>query len=180
MTNDRRPHSRSLLFRADPERQARLRAAAEIYVPTTRGQFVHRAVQEAAIRGAWDHRSARDVAKELAPGDLPIPYRQSLVGAMRGAIGAYRKHFLRKGWTLVGVEVPVGGVYLDMVWEIRAGLVVDELKLGGSYREGVPVDDLAQVRDQCTKAKAAWGEEFLGVRLLPLMFPGAYRWVPRS
>jgi hypothetical protein len=164
---------------ADPERQTRLRAAAEIFQPQTRGDYVHRAIQEAAIQDAWAHLEAKRIVKGLVPKHLSPIYRQSLVAVMRGAVGAYRTNFLREGWELVGVEVPVGAVRLDLLWSCRAGLVVDEIKLGGSYAYAIPEEDIEQVTRQLAAASEEWGTDFLGVRILPLFQPSRKIWVPR-
>lgn len=177
MRNGRRygPDARAHL--ADPARQQRLRDAKQIYDPMVRGKLVHRAVQLTALRGDWSYSGIRAVAAEVEPEGLPPIYKMSIRTVLVTAVGSYRNNFRRANWKLVGYEIAAGPLWLDLLWRTPDGLVADELKMGEGYAAGAPAEDLAQVRGQCTHAARTWGDEFLGVRLLPLLTPDQQRWV---
>ncbi len=95
------------------------------------------------------------------------------------AVGSYFARFFRESWEFVGAELQLGTGRVDLGWKTPEGLfVLDELKMGGL---GDVVDDaetVAQVARYAATASERWGEQFAGVRLLPLTAPGRAMFSP--
>ncbi len=95
------------------------------------------------------------------------------------AVGSYFARFHREQWEFVGAEVDLGTGRVDLAWRTpESWFVLDELKMGGL---GDVVDDADTVRQVARYAAAGserWGEQFAGVRLLPLTAPGRALFCP--
>jgi hypothetical protein len=84
-------------------------------------------------------------------------------------LAAYLRCFDVDGWTLIGSEVPLGGGFADLVWKTPVGVIVDEVKSGAFD----PFDRRLhkQVDRYVTGGFGRWGDDFAGVRVLPLLTP---------
>ncbi len=95
------------------------------------------------------------------------------------AVASYFSRFFREEWQFVGAELGLDTGRVDLGWQTPTGqFVLDELKMGGL---GDVVDDaatIAQVARYAEAAHARWGEQFAGVRLLPLTSPGRALFCP--
>ena len=84
-------------------------------------------------------------------------------------LSSYLRNFDPVGWTLLGHEMPLGGGVADLVWKTPAGIIVDEVKSGTLN----PSDRglTAQIGRFVDGGLGRWGEDFAGVRVLPLTTP---------
>lgn len=85
------------------------------------------------------------------------------------SVGVYVSRLAPRGWTLVGVEEPIGTAVADLIWCRDGHFVIDEVKSGP-----VAIDDIGtgeQLLRLAASGVAAWGDNFSGVRLAAIAAP---------
>lgn len=78
----------------------------------------------------------------------------------------------------VGAELSFDGGRIDLAWFVPdLGVVIDELKTTAWVRLGVDAKMLEQAQRYREFGVAEWGDQFAGVRFLPLLNPSEARFV---
>ncbi len=147
--------------------------------PRALGNAAHQVVQDALLDGVRTAEArivtvfvARHPFLQLAPS-----YRRSSFARLTQALSTYMRFFVpRDDWTLLGCEVDLGYHIADVVWRDPAGRVIlDELKTERSMAR-YPSAARRQVEALATAGRERYGDEFGGVRYLPLRAPGLAQW----
>lgn len=133
------------------------------------GRRIHEMLHTVAGRGAGPS-DALAAARQQAAG---LGETGTVAAGVRtrvaNGLAAYLRCFDVEGWVLLGWEVPLGGGFADLVWKTPFGVVIDEVKSGALD----PFDRrlLNQVDRYVTAGLGRWGDDFAGVRVLPLTTP---------
>ena len=148
--------------------------------PRALGRGAHQVVQDALLDGVRTAEPrivtafvARHQFLQLAP-----TYRRSSFARLSQALSVYMRFFVPgAGWTLLGCEVVLGDHVADVAWRDPSGLVIlDELKAERS-KATYPSAARRQVEALAKAGRERYGDEFGGVRYLPLRTPGLAQWL---
>jgi hypothetical protein len=123
---------------------------------------VHRVVE--ADRRVVDGRAVTEIMKAVLPPGLSVTHRLMLTQRGVARLLVWGEHFdPRPGWTPLEGEQLACGASVDLLWT-RAGRVrADSLTMGPLSRA-----DRSRARRAADVCAAAFGAEFVGVRLISL------------
>lgn len=114
----------------------------------------------------------REIVRNSRTGGIPRNAR--LILRVATSTGAYLNRFMPGSeWSFLGGEVPVPGGRVDLAWQHSDGRVLfDELK---TTKQNAPIgiQDQAQIRHYAMAGQEMFGSKFVGIRYIPLMYPGA-------
>ncbi len=157
--------------------RARLDRAGLVWAPDVRGSLCHRLIAELCARDITDPSAIEGFARGLLPPHLAAVHRQALLSFLVPMAASYLRHFARPGWTLLGSEVIVNGVALDLLWQRAERLEADEVKSSASQPQAFMPAAQEQALAQAHAARDHFGPEFAGVRIVALAMPPASVWV---
>lgn len=141
--------------------------------PEQIGTLTHELIAAIARRygGAPSPADVLELASKFDFGRFSSPIRMARRQRAVTLAGAFFSYFGRPGWSVVGSEVVVGEVALDLLWEKAGALEADEVKTGSRAAAGYLNEAKAQAQGQAEVARQYLGEAFRGVRLVLLKAP---------
>lgn len=174
VNRDRRRSSRSSKTKAEPGAVVEDFGSGPLSGSAI-GQAAHQVIARLLREGVREPSPEvlfRAVASHPVCQNAPV-YRQAARQRLTAAVAVYFRFLLPDaGWGLVGDEVQLEGARLDLLWEHRSGRVrADELKAGRAVQAVEAQSLAAQLARQLEAGAAAYGERFVGVRVLVLAAP---------
>jgi hypothetical protein len=128
--------------------------------------MTHRLIELAVAQDTYDLTVLSRELWKLKPVGGTIASQVRTACVTQAAV--YLKRVRPTAWDLVGAEVPVGRAVADLVWTdaVSGDVVIDEIKTGGSGIDDPTVK--SQVRRLHAGGQERWGDQFAGVRLIPM------------
>lgn len=136
------------------------------------GILAHRGIAQLLSAGTLpDPREILDLAKLLVA-EFPEIESRAHAQLVAGAISSYfSNHLPPSNWMFAGHELQLGNGRIDLLWTTFGDLkLLDEVKTGASRKLFLSKtgDQLDRYREA---AVAAWGPDFVGIRLISTIDP---------
>ncbi len=139
------------------------------------GSLAHTLIAECLRDGVRQpsHRELIERAgRHALANDRRTVYRQAAKQALLTTASIYFRWFAPPSeWALIGAEVSARGCRFDLVWQVDAQVIADELKTGSWVNADDDQALLVQVDRLVRAGVAKYGDSFRGVRVILLGAP---------